>query len=315
MDSGIDVWISDEKLIPGQDWKDEIRKAVRTSDVVLLFLSNNALTRDGYFQKELKLALEVAEQKPNGVIYIIPIRLEDCPVPEEVSRFHWINYFEDRAYAQLIKALVAKAESLSLRLPAEGLVSIRNNLKDIKDRRVPVAEAKVMVLGQGSVGKTSLVRRLLSDEFEVSENKTEGISINHWSVISNKHNYPIRLNIWDMGGQEIMQATHQFFLTKNSLYLLVLDARMTQEENRVEYWLRIIQSFAGESPVIIIGNKTDQHPLNLDRRNLVRKYPNIVEIIETSAATGAGIENLKFVIAQQASNLAHVHDLYLNHGL
>ena len=54
-----------------------------------------------------------------------------------------------------------------------------------------------------------------------------------------------------------MHATHQFFLTKRSLYLLVLDARLTQEENRVEYWLKIIQSFGGESPVLIVGNKGD----------------------------------------------------------
>lgn len=317
MDSGIDVWISDENLIPGQDWQSEITKAVKTSDVVLLFLSNNALTRDGYFQKEIRLALEVAEQKPDGVIYIVPVRLEDCSVPEKVSRYHWINYFEDRAYAQLVRTLVAKAESLGLRLPVEGLLSIRNNLKNIKERRVPVAEAKVMVLGQGSVGKTSLIKRLLSNSFNTSERITEGISINQWSV-ANIHspsrpldtsNYSIRLNIWDMGGQEIMHATHQFFLTKNSLYLLVLDARLTQEENRVEYWLKIIQSFGGDSPVIIIGNKTDQHPLNIDRTSLRKKHPNIVGILETSAATGAGIEDLKGVIAEQVNNLPHVHDL------
>ena len=59
-----------------------------------------------------------------------------------------------------------------------------------------------------------------------------------------------------------MHATHQFFLTRRSVYILVLDSRLNQEENRVEYWLKIIQSFGGESPVLIVGNKvTDQHPL------------------------------------------------------
>lgn len=310
MDSGIDVWISDEKLIPGQDWQNEIKNAVKTSDVVLLFLSNNALNRDGYFQKEIKLALEVAEKKPNGVIYIIPIRLEDCPVPDDVSRFHWVNYFEDRAYAQLIKALVAKAESLNLKLPAEGLLSIRNNLKDVKKKSVPISEAKVIVLGQGSVGKTSLIKRLLLNDFDSSERITEGVSISKWSVATDDKVSPIiDLNIWDMGGQEIMHSTHQFFLTKNSLYLLVLDSRITQEENRAEYWLKIIQSFGGDSPVIIVGNKTDQHPLNIDRTGLKKKYPNIVEFVETSAASGKGIEDLKSIIAQQVNNLPHVHDL------
>jgi small GTP-binding protein len=313
MDSGIDVWISDEKLIPGQDWQHEIIKAVKNSDVVLLFLSNNALTRDGYFQKEIRLALEVAEQKPDGVIYIVPIRLEDCPVPEKVSRFHWINYFEDRAYAQLVKALVAKAESLQLRLPIEGLSSLRNNLKNVEERNTPLAEAKLIVLGQGAVGKTSLVARLLTNDFNPLESITEGISIKQWAVRNNqsrdKLKTPIRVNIWDMGGQEIMHATHQFFLTKNSLYLLVTDARITQEENRLEYWLRIIQSFGGDSPIIIVGNKTDQHPLNIDRTSLRKKFPNIVDIIETSASTGVGVDELKNRITEQINKLPHVHDL------
>ncbi|MBK9601935.1 MAG: hypothetical protein IPO36_08850 [Anaerolineales bacterium] len=119
----------------------------------------------------------------------------------------------------------------------------------------------------------------------------------------------IKFNIWDFGGQEIMHATHQFFLTKRSLYLLVLDSRLTQEENRVEYWLKIIQSFGGESPVLIVGNKIDQHPLDIDRTGLQKKYPNIVGILETSAATGAGIEELKAAIAEQVNNLPHVRDL------
>jgi internalin A len=89
----------------------------------------------------------------------------------------------------------------------------------------------------------------------------------------------------------------------------VLDARLTQEENRVEYWLKIIQSFGGESPVLIVGNKTDQHPLDIDRTGLQKKYPNIVGILETSAATGAGIATLKTEIAKQVDILPHVRDL------
>jgi internalin A len=106
-----------------------------------------------------------------------------------------------------------------------------------------------------------------------------------------------------------MHSTHQFFLTKRSLYLLVLDSRLTQEENRVEYWLKIIQSFGGESPVLIVGNKIDQHPLDIDRTGLQKKYSNIVGILETSAATGAGIEELKAAITEQVNNLPHVRDL------
>ncbi len=177
----------------------------------------------------------------------------------------------------------------------------------------PINEVKLLVVGQGSVGKTSLVKRLILNSFDVSENKTDGISISKWNADnkSKNKNQPsqIKLNLWDFGGQEIMHATHQFFLTKRSLYLLVLDSRLTQEENRVEYWLKIIQSFGGESPVLIVGNKIDQHPLDIDRTGLQKKYPNIVGILETSAATGAGIEALKAALTEQVNNLPHVRDL------
>jgi internalin A len=167
-------------------------------------------------------------------------------------------------------------------------------------------------LGQGSVGKTSLVNRILNNFFSQREKKTEGIAISRWEIEdisqSKVSQFKIQINIWDFGGQEIMHATHQFFLTKRSLYLLVLDSRLTQEENRVEYWLKIIQSFGGESPVIIVGNKTDQHPLDIDQRGLQNKYPNIVGIIETSAATGKGIKNLKSIIVNKVNNLPHVRD-------
>jgi len=174
-----------------------------------------------------------------------------------------------------------------------------------------VNECKILIIGQGSVGKTSIVKRITKNNFQAGELKTEGISINNWQVenLIDVEKPKIQLNLWDFGGQEIMHATHQFFLTKRSLYLLVLDSRLTQEENRVEYWLKIIQSFGGESPVLLVGNKIDQHPLDIDRTGLQKKYPNIVGILETSAAIGAGIEELKAAITEQVNNLPHVRDL------
>lgn len=176
-------------------------------------------------------------------------------------------------------------------------------------------ECKVLVVGQGSVGKTSLVQQLVKSKFNPSESKTEGIAITRWEIGAppyytyTEEASPISLNIWDFGGQEIMHATHQFFLTKRSLYLLVLDSRLTQEENRVEYWLKIIQSFGGDSPVLVVGNKTDQHPLDIDRTGLQKKYPNIVGIFETSAATGSGMNTLRTAIQDQIYRLPHVRDL------
>ena len=179
-------------------------------------------------------------------------------------------------------------------------------------------EVKLIIVGEGSVGKTSLVQKIIHGQYDLNKTmSTKGISISQWTLSSanigeipseySNNQSEIQLNIWDFGGQEIMHATHQFFLTKRSLYLLVLDACKSQEENRVEYWLKIIQSFGGESPIIIVGNKIDQHPLDLDH-SLRNKYPNITDIFETSAVTGKGVEELKNAIIKQIDTIPHVRD-------
>ncbi|MBD2449294.1 leucine-rich repeat domain-containing protein [Nostoc sp. FACHB-152] len=174
------------------------------------------------------------------------------------------------------------------------------------EQEKPLNEAKVLVVGQGSVGKTSLVKRLIKNLYDSQERKTEGINIQNWQVPIN--NQSIRLNVWDFGGQEIMHATHQFFLTKRSLYLLVLDARVDERQNELEYWLKIIQSFGGDSPIIIVGNKIDQHTLDLDQKGLRDKYVNIKDIVAVSCAAGDGLEKLRSVITRELANLKHIHD-------
>jgi len=74
----IDPWLDKEKLFPGQDWELEIEKSVEATDAVIVFLSNASVMKEGYFQKELKKVLDIANEKPEGVIFLIPMRLDDC---------------------------------------------------------------------------------------------------------------------------------------------------------------------------------------------------------------------------------------------
>ncbi|MFZ5857182.1 MAG: COR domain-containing protein [Chloroflexota bacterium] len=228
---------------------------------------------------------------------------------------NWLVVFP-KEIQQLSSLVILDLRGNSIEIPSEILLQLNSPEAILKTyssgHQKNLLEAKLLFLGQGSVGKTSLVQRIVLNVFDANLSKTEGIAIETWQITDQKNpeNIPkIKLNVWDFGGQETMHATHQFFLTKRSLYLLVLDSRLTQEENRVEYWLKIIQSFGGESPVLIVGNKIDQHPLDIDRTGLQKKYPNIVGILETSAATGAGIEELKAAITEQVNKLPHVRDL------
>ncbi len=137
------------------------------------------------------------------------------------------------------------------------------------------------------------------------ENKTEGIAVHRWPLtIPRPHGATeVRVNIWDFGGQEIMHATHQFFLTKRTIYLLVVDARQSEADNRLDYWLKIIPSFGDDSPVLLIGNKCDQYPLDLDSRSLMLKYSQVKRILETSCSNQHGIQKLREAITEQIAIL------------
>jgi len=131
---------------------------------------------------------------------------------------------------------------------------------------------------------------LLGHKFNPQESQTHGININTLIFKDNQNN-DIKLHCWDFGGQQIMHATHQFFLSKRCLYLLVIDSR---RENHVDYWLKHIQTFGGNSPVIIVINKIDENPnFTLpQQRKLKQNYSNIKHIIRLSCATGTGIAEL-----------------------
>jgi len=158
----------------------------------------------------------------------------------------------------------------------------------------PLNEVKLLLLGQGGVGKTSLVRRLLGKGFDADEERTERIAISDWQRDIGGDD--IRVNVWDFGGQEIMHATHQFFLTERSLYLVVVDGREGEEVGRINYWLKVVRSFGGDSPVIVVANKMDQVPLELNERGLRREYPAIRDFVYTSARKGEGIDKLAAAI-------------------
>lgn len=110
----IEPWLDEEDLLPGQDWRREIPKAVRATDVVIVCLSGSSINKAGFFQEEIKYALDAADTKPEGAIFIIPVRLEECNVPERIARWQWVNLFKESGYPKLIRALQERAKELRL---------------------------------------------------------------------------------------------------------------------------------------------------------------------------------------------------------
>ena len=113
---GVDAWLDKAKLLPGQDWELEIRKAVREADVVVVCLSKQ-FNQAGFRQKEVRLALDTAMEKPEGEIFIIPARLEECDTLESLRKWHWVDLFENNGYEKLTRALVTRSKEVDARLP------------------------------------------------------------------------------------------------------------------------------------------------------------------------------------------------------
>jgi hypothetical protein len=101
----IKTWLDEKELLPGQNWKREIRQAILGSDVVIVCLSKKFNKQGGFRHEELKIALEKASSFPDGEIFIIPVRLEKCDLPEPLRRWQCVDLFEANGFNKLLNAL------------------------------------------------------------------------------------------------------------------------------------------------------------------------------------------------------------------
>jgi hypothetical protein len=112
----IDPWLDEEKLLPGQDWDMEIEKAVESADAVIVCLSSKSATKEGYIQKEIRYVLDIADEKPDGTVFVIPIRIDDCPIPRRLKIIQYVDYFPDFrqgwAYGKIISSISLRSGQL-----------------------------------------------------------------------------------------------------------------------------------------------------------------------------------------------------------
>jgi small GTP-binding protein len=154
----------------------------------------------------------------------------------------------------------------------------------------PLNEAKLILLGNGMVGKTSLVKRLASSEFPREPYSTR-LSLSQLQIsIEGKST---SLNVWDFGGQEILHATHRFFLSSSAVYLVVLSGRQGTQDRDAEYWLTMVETYGDSCPTIVVLNQFDSFPFQINTATLKEKFPFIQAFVETSAATGQGVVDLR----------------------
>jgi len=211
---------------------------------------------------------------------------------------------------ELENLLMIKLSNNPLEIPPpevarKGLRAIQEYFRQLGEAgKDYLYEAKLLVVGEGGAGKTTLARKIENLDYQLrEEDSTKGIEVIRWS-------FPLRdgrmfhVNIWDFGGQEIYHATHQFFLTKRSLYALVADTR--KEDTDFYYWLNVVELLSDGSPLLIVKNEKQNRRREINERQLRAQYPNMKETLATNLATGKGLDKIVEEIKHYIAGLPHI---------
>jgi Leucine-rich repeat (LRR) protein/GTPase SAR1 family protein len=199
----------------------------------------------------------------------------------------------------------------------KGLYAIRDYWRQRADNGVDyLYEAKVIILGEAGAGKTSLARKIENPQYKLQaqEKSTEGIDVirHHFtSRINPKQQkneklleHQFRANIWDFGGQEIYHATHQFFLTRRSVYVLVCDDR--KEDTDFSYWLHVVEMLSDASPLLIVQNEKQDRKRDINLGGLRARFSNLKQALATNLETNRGLDQVIQAIRNELESLEHV---------
>ena len=165
---------------------------------------------------------------------------------------------------------------------------------------LPLNEFKLVLVGRGGVGKTSLVHKLVTGQFEEFV-QTPGVQITQWQLALDGELVTAR--IWDFGGQEILHGTHRFFMTERAVYLVLLSGRDGHAEQDAHYWLSLIRSFAGEVPVLVLLHRWAECRFQVSTQVLRRTYGEGIHFLETDSTTNYNIRALQDTIKMLAQQL------------
>jgi GTPase SAR1 family protein len=224
---------------------------------------------------------------------------------------------------QLPDALMAAFE--------RGLDDFRTYLQGMAEEQAELLyEAKLVLVGDGGVGKSSLLAALQGLPFESDRKTTHGIDIVELPLPHPEAGQSggaadepkiadgtkISIRAWDFGGQPEYRVTHQFFYSERTLYVLVWNSRLELEaqNSRVEHWLKHIRRRVGQNIRVLIvathcqAESNDRTP-NVDQYGLTTRHPGIIAgFYNVDSENGYGIKEVKQAIAREAASLPQMGD-------
>jgi internalin A len=230
---------------------------------------------------------------------------------------NWLTALPVSLAGPLERGLTLRAEGNPLPEPYQELLArgprdLAAYLRSLADA-TPQYEAKVVLVGEGGVGKSSLVAAMLGERFNPYRATTHGIEVK--PLVMDHPAEPgemLTLRLWDFGGQEVYRVTHQFFLTRRALNLVVWHARHGQEQDQVEDWLRRLRlRVKEEAPALVVATHCAERLADLDYPRLRKLFPEMLPDgpFEIDSATGQGIARLVAAIARHTAGLPQMGQL------
>jgi hypothetical protein len=113
-ESIIDPWLDKMQLLPGHNWRDNIKNSIEQAQAILICLSPTSFYKKGVVQEEIKWALKIADKQPEGTTFIIPVKLRECQVQDRLSRWHFAELYKKGGYSQLVSGLRQRAKFLKI---------------------------------------------------------------------------------------------------------------------------------------------------------------------------------------------------------
>ncbi|MHB0946390.1 MAG: leucine-rich repeat domain-containing protein [Sedimentisphaerales bacterium] len=244
----------------------------------------------------------------NNPIKKLPFWITENDIKIKWDEHQYANLLQPANNKRYIVLFDNPLETPPVEIIKQGKKAVRNyfeSLEGIKPEEVVrLYEAKLLVVGPGDVGKTVFSNRLVYNNVPLTKS-TEGIDIHKWPV-KTKSIDSFRINLWDFGGQEIYHATHQFFLTKRSLYLFLWEARTDDDRVSFNYWLNVIRLLSDNAPVIMVMTKLDERKKAINQAAIQKQFPNVVGFYEVSAEQDIGIKELRERIIEEIEKLEQI---------